>query len=130
MATNASLQASHPGNTNALKHGVYSPRVLAAEAEQAADDLMALPHTVPIDRVAAVEIGRLLALIARLDEALAQRGMGQRTLLDARLRASGRLERWLREFGATPGARAAWAATLAQGGLAAEIARRREANGG
>ena len=62
-----------------MKHGVFSPRALAAEAEEAADMLMALPRAVPIDRVAAVEIGRLLALIGRIDEALAKRGVGQRT---------------------------------------------------
>ena len=112
-----------------MKHGVYSPRALAAEAEEAADMLMALPHTVEIDRVAAVEIGRLLALIGRIDEALAQRGVGQRTLLDARLRASGRLQRWLDGFGATPQSRAAWAESVARGGLAAEIARRRQRDG-
>ena len=49
---------------------------------------------------------------------------GTNTLLDLRLRASGRLQRWLDGFGATPASRAAWAATLAQGGLAADIARR------
>jgi hypothetical protein len=131
-ATVDNLKPAPQGNLRALKHGLYSPRALAAEAEEAADLLMALPHTVEIDRVAAVEIGRLLALIERLDEALAQRGMAQRTLLDARLRASGRLERWLAQFGATPQSRATWAATLAQGrSLAEEIARRRqEANGG
>lgn len=46
-------------------------------------------------------------------------------LLDLRGRLSGRLERWLREFGATPASRADFAETLARGGLASEIARRR-----
>jgi hypothetical protein len=79
-----------------MEHGVYSLRALAAEAEEAVDLLMGLPHTVPTDRVAAVEIGRLLALIERIDEALARRGMARSgSLLDARLRASGRLARWL-----------------------------------
>ena len=43
--------ASHLGNANAMKHGVSSPLALAAEAEEAAADaLMALPHTVEIER--------------------------------------------------------------------------------
>jgi hypothetical protein len=45
--------------------------------------------------------------------------------VDLRLKASGRLERWCAAYGLTPQGRATWASTLAQGGLAAEIAQRR-----
>ncbi len=38
------LQASHPGNLNAVRHGVYSGRVLAPRAREIADALMDLPH--------------------------------------------------------------------------------------
>jgi hypothetical protein len=91
---------------------------------------MELPHVAPLDRLAAEEIGRLTALLERVHADLAERGLTRkngeaRSLLDLRGRLSGRLERWLREFGATPASRADFAATLAQGGLAAEIARRR-----
>jgi hypothetical protein len=48
-------------------------------------------------------------------------------LLEHRLRASARLERWLKQYGATPASRAAVASTLAHGRLADEIAKRREA---
>ena len=123
-----------PGNTVAVRHGVYATgnRVLAPRAREIADALMAAPHTVPLDQLAAEEIGALLARIEALDAALEDRKPGSKgtaTLLDLRLRASARLERWLREFGATPAARAEWAAQLGRGGLAAEIARRRQAVG-
>jgi hypothetical protein len=87
---------------------------------------MEAPHTVELDRVAAEEIGQLVALVEAIDLDIAERGLrSRRSLLELRLRASGRLEKWLTQFGATPQSRATWAATLAQGGLAAEIARRR-----
>jgi hypothetical protein len=84
------------------------------------------PHTVPLDRVAAEEIGQLVALVEAIDCDIAERGLrSRRSLLDLRLRASGRLEKWLTQFGATHNPGPPGAATLAQGGLAAEIARRR-----
>jgi hypothetical protein len=89
---------------------------------------MDAPHTVPLDAIGAGEIGALVARIEALDRALDGRQPGSKgtaTLLTLRLRASARLERWLREYGLTPSARAEWAARLAGGGLAAEIARRR-----
>ena len=127
----ANLVASHPGNQHALRSGIYSSgRVLAPRAAEVADALMELPHAAPLDRLAAKEIGALIALLERIDATLAERplenrGGRARTLLDVRAKLSGRLDRWLTQFGATPASRADFAATLAQGGLAAEIARRR-----
>jgi hypothetical protein len=75
------------------------------------------------------EIGALVARIEALDKALDGRQPGSKgtaTLLTLRIRASARLERWLAQYALTPSARAEWAARLAGGGLAAEIARRRE----
>src|SRR4051794_5087881 len=123
MPSESNLLPSHPGNRNAVKHGLYSAgeRVLAPRAREIADALMAAPHTVALDQLAADEIGALLARIEALDTALDKRQPGSKgtaTLLDLRLRASARLERWLREFGATPAARADWAAQLGRGGLA------------
>jgi hypothetical protein len=72
-----------------------------------------------------------VTLARQIDGVLANRtltGKGTASLLDARLRVSGRLERWLAAYGLTPAARASWAAALARGGsVAEEIARRREA---
>jgi hypothetical protein len=123
------LYPAHPGNTNAVRSGVFSRtgRILAPRAQEIVDELMRAPHVVELDRVAADEIGQLVALIEAIDCDIAERGLrSRRSLLDLRLRASGRLEKWLTQFGATPQSRATWAATLAQGGLAAEIARRRQ----
>lgn len=122
----ANLLASHPGNSNRLSHGVYSQRV-PPEAADLADALMAeLPHAAPSDRLAVEEAAAIVALIGRIDAALAERiaGRGQvRALLDIRVRLSGRLERWLAALGATPQARAALGSTVASGSLAAELAR-------
>lgn len=127
----ATLQARHPGNENRLSHGAYSAsgRALAPRAEEIADALMTMAHVAPLDRLAAEEIGQLVALLERVDADLAERGLTKRSgevraLLDLRGRLSGRLERWLTQFGATPRSRADFAETLARGGLAAEIARR------
>src|SRR3954468_6985360 len=123
------LEAARVGNTHALRHGAYSSRVLARRAQEISDAVMEAPHTVPLDAIGAGEIGALVARIEALDKALDGRAPGSRGtahLLTLRLRASARLERWLREYGLTPSARAEWAARLAGGGLAAEIARRRE----
>jgi hypothetical protein len=126
MANDSNLVAAHPGNTAAVQHGAYAAgnRVLAPRAEEIAEALLGLPQVQPLDRLAAEEIGALVARIEALDAALDGRAAGSKgtaTLLDLRLRASGRLERWLRELGATPAARADWAAQLGRGGLAGEI---------
>ena len=74
--------------------------------------------------MAAEEVGALVAVVEAIDADLAKRGRDRKALLDARLRASGRLHRWLDAFGATPASRAALAAALASGSLGAEIQRR------
>jgi len=119
-------------NTRALRHGVYSPRVLEPIAQEIASRILDAPHTVELDEIGAVEIGRLEALIQAIDGDLAARGLtgkggDARTLVDLRLRASRRLAEWLDRYGMNPQARAQWAAALGSGGLAAEIARRRAA---
>jgi hypothetical protein len=93
---------------------------------------MAAPHTVPLDRFGAEEIGALVAQLERIDAALedgqveGKRGQA-RALIDLRSRLSGRLEKWLSAYGLTPLSRATWAESMARGGLAAEIARQRAA---
>jgi hypothetical protein len=130
------LQAAQPGNRNAERHGVYSGsgRPLDERAQEIADMLMAAPHVDELDTVAAQEIGKLISLIERVDHDLAGRGLTTRTgvarnLMDLRIRLSSRLERWLAQFGGTPKSRADWAAVLAGGNLASEIARRRTERG-
>src|SRR5437764_308680 len=118
------LVAAHPGNTNALRHGAYSRRALLPRAQEVAAALLQVPGAVELDALAAEEVGSLVAMVEALDAELAKRKPGAKgtaTLYDLRLRASGRLQRWLAEFGATPASRAALAQVVASGNLAAEI---------
>jgi hypothetical protein len=112
------LVARHDDNTNAVTHGCFSPRALEPRAREIAEGLMAGNHTTPLDQLAAEEIGALVALIEAADRDLAKRGLVKkgeaRSLVDLRLRASGRLERWLKEFGATPASRLAWLDSLSR----------------
>ena len=57
------LVAAHPGNRNAERHGLYSPRTLARRAREIADALMELPHVQPLDVLAAEEIGSVIAAV-------------------------------------------------------------------
>ena len=59
MSNNGNLVASHPGNVNAVRHGLHSSRVLAPRAQAIAEALMELPHVVALDRIAADQIGAL-----------------------------------------------------------------------
>jgi hypothetical protein len=130
----STLVAAHPGNRNRELHGAYGARrELDPRAAEIAEALLeAAPHAIPLDTLAAQEIGSLAVLLERVDAALSdgrvENRRGQvRSLIDLRNRLSGRLERWLREFGLTPAARADWAARLAEGGLGSQIRRRLEA---
>jgi hypothetical protein len=127
----ATLVARHDGNTNRLVHGLYSTREhLTPRGQHVATWLAGLPHVTEADQLAAQEVGALTSILERIDAALAdgrvesRRGEA-RALLDLRRRYSTELGRWLDRFGATPRGRAEWARQLAEGGLAAEIARRR-----
>jgi len=73
---------------------------------------MISPHVVPLDRLAAEEIGRLQAMIEAIDDYLATRPIVNRkgeahSLIAPRLRASALLQRLCVEFGLTPASRAA-----------------------
>ncbi len=129
------LEASHPGNASALRHGAYSPRLREPRAQEIAEAMMREPHTQPIDALGAAEIGRLEALIEVIDDAIADLSVKNRSakverLVEMRLRASRRLAEWLDRYGATPKGRAEWARQLAEGETYAETLRRkREAAG-
>lgn len=115
------LRASQPRNLNALKSGVYSQRARSDREEEIKSALLAAPFTVPLDESAAAEIASLMSIIEAADRELNEHGLVDRLgrprgLLDYRIRLSSRLERWLRQFGATPQARAELAAQLGQSG--------------
>jgi hypothetical protein len=92
------LVASHPGNVNAVRHGVHSRtgRVLAQRAAELADELMQLSHVQPLDRLAAEEIGGIVVRLEAIDKDLDERCHfgrgGARSLLDhkAQRRCDGR----------------------------------------
>jgi hypothetical protein len=124
----ASLVPAPPGNTRGLKHGVYSTRrEITPEVQEIAASLMELPHVTDSDYAAAIEIGKLVVLIDRIDAALAdgkvERRGHLRTLVDQRRRMSAQLERWYAAFGLTPASRFEFAQRLS-GSLAEEIERR------
>jgi hypothetical protein len=132
--TPENLVASHAGNQSRLVHGLYSARrELDPRAAEIAEALLeAAPHTIALDWIGAQEIGALIVMMDRVDAALSdgrvENRRGQvRSLIDLRNRLSGRLERWLTQFGLTPAARAEWAARLAEGSLGAQIRQRLEA---
>jgi hypothetical protein len=115
------LRASQPGNLNAVKSGVYSQPARSDREQEIKCALLVAPFAVPLDEFAAMEIAGLMAIIEAADRDLSERGLVDhlgkpRGLLDYRIRLSGRLERWLRQFGATPQARAELAAQLGQSG--------------
>jgi hypothetical protein len=59
----ASLLPPPPRNTRAVKHGVYSGRLIAERAAEIRDALMTLPHAQPLDVLAAEEIGSVIAAL-------------------------------------------------------------------
>ena len=88
---------------------------------------------VALDRLAE-EIGSVIATLERIDEELLANGLTDRrgkarSLVELRIRLSGRLERWLKEFGATPAAREHWVQALTGGETFAEVVRREIAEG-
>src|SRR4051794_29966552 len=91
------LTPAEPGNTLAARHAVYSPRLREPRAREIAEAIMEGAHTVPLDLLAALEVGRLVALIESLDVALGEGGpvnpttAKARAVVDLRLRASRRL---------------------------------------
>jgi hypothetical protein len=109
--TEANLVPAHPGNTNALKHGVHSERVIDALAAKIEDELFGELEFSPYERIAAFEVARLLAILQLVDLALDQYGIldrkGQPTyLLGLRARFTKELRAWRAELPATAQARA------------------------
>lgn len=126
------LLASHPGNSNALSHGVYSRagRVLSSRAAEIADAILEEPQVRAMDEHGAAEIGRLVALIEAMDLEIEKNGLTRRgdarSMIKLRLQASRQLQQWLDRYALTPRGRVEFISTHAHGGLAPEIARRRE----
>jgi hypothetical protein len=95
-----SLVASQPGNLNAVKQGVHSPRLIRARAAEIASELTESFEFSPAERLAVHEAARCIAILEAIDRDLDQRGLIDRTgqpryLLTYRSRTSRQLADWL-----------------------------------
>jgi hypothetical protein len=100
-----SLVASHPGNLNAVKHGVHSPRLIQVRAAEIATELTQSFEFSPAERLAAHEAARCIAILEAIDRDLDERGLVDRSgqpryLLNHRSRTSRQLEHWLEKVSA------------------------------
>jgi hypothetical protein len=94
------LVASQPGNLNAVKQGVHSPRLIQARAAEIASELAESFEFSPAERLAVHETSRCIAILEAIDRDLDQRGLVDRTgqpryLLSHRSRTSRQLADWL-----------------------------------
>lgn len=94
------LVSSHPGNTNAVKSGVHSPRLIHARASEIERDLAGTFKFSAIDLVAVREVAHNMAILEAIDRDLDERGLVDnrgkpRYLLDKRFRTSRQLDHWL-----------------------------------
>ncbi len=95
-----SLVPAHPGNTNAVKAGVFSPRILATRVAEVDAELASQSHEETFEAVLRQEIAALTILAQAMDASLEQegirgRGGEPRSLIDRRLRVNDRLRRTL-----------------------------------
>ena len=100
-----SLVPAHPGNLNAVKQGVHSPRLIQARADEIADELTQAFAFSPAERLAVNEAARCIAVLEAIDRDLDERGVADkngepRYLLNHRARASRQLEQWLTKVSA------------------------------
>jgi hypothetical protein len=94
------LVASQPGNANALKQGVHSPRLIEARAAEIASELTQSFEFSPTQRLAVHEAARCMAILEAIDRDLDERGLVDkggkpRYLLNHRWRVSRQLDHWL-----------------------------------
>ena len=67
-----SLVASHPGNLNAAKQGIHSPRLIQARAAEIATELTQSFEFSPAERLAVHEAARCIAILEAIDRDLDQ----------------------------------------------------------
>src|SRR6266536_4229414 len=93
------LVAAQPGNANALKHGVHSPRLIQARAAEIVELTRSWDFS-PTQRLAVHEAARCMAILEAIDRDLDDRGLVDkdgkpRYLLNHRWRVSRQLDHWL-----------------------------------
>jgi hypothetical protein len=100
------LVAAHPGNANAVRHGVHSPRLIQARAAEIATELTQSFQFSPTQWLAAQEAARCMAILEAIDRDLDERGLEDkagkpRYLLNHRWRVSRQLDHWLGKISET-----------------------------
>lgn len=104
--TPGNLVPAHPGNTNAVRHGVHSPRLIQARASEIEADLAESYTFTPTQLLALREAARCLAILDAIDTDLDERGLvdkrgNPRYLLNHRYRFSRQLDQWLTKISET-----------------------------
>jgi len=94
------LVAAQPGNLNAVKRGVHSPRLIQACAAELEGELTRSFEFSPTQRLAVHEVARCMAILEAIDRDLDERGLEDkrgkpRYLLNHRWRVSRQLDHWL-----------------------------------
>ena len=67
------LVAAHPGNVNAVRHGVHSPRLIQARAAELAGELTQSFDFSPTQRLAVHEAAHCMAILEAIDRELDER---------------------------------------------------------
>jgi hypothetical protein len=103
LGNKETLVAAHPGNKNAVKHGVHSPRLIEARAAEVAAQLTESCEFTPVELVAVHEASRCISILEAIDRDLDERGLvdrqgAPRYLLNHRSRTSKQLEQWLKQI--------------------------------
>jgi hypothetical protein len=101
--TPENLFPAHPGNTNAVKAGAFSPRLLAARSDEIRKLLRASYPGDVAHQVLEWEVANLVALSEKLDEDISARRVTSRSgeirnVVVVRLRASVRLQAALNAY--------------------------------
>ena len=80
---------------------------------------MTMPHAHPLDRLAAEEIGSIVAALEAIDREIRRRvpREARSHLMELKKGLGRELRAWLQEFGGTPRARADWAGPAREGQL-------------
>jgi hypothetical protein len=99
----ATLVARQTENTNAVKYGVHSERLIRARASEIEAELITSFDFSPLQRLAVHEVAHHMAILEAIDRDLDERGLfdkrGElRYLLNRRERTSRQLERWLEKI--------------------------------
>jgi hypothetical protein len=94
------LVPAYAGNTNAVKSGVHSPRLIEARSSEIEDGLVRAFEFTATQRIAVHELARCMAILEAIDRDLDDRGLvnknGEaRSLLNHRSRTARQLDQWL-----------------------------------